>query len=415
MSRGLDREEWERASESPPASRMSSSQGRSSGTSGVEEDRSEFAGEPSSFSIPQLRAKADEAAVDQPTLSEFIDRLEKVGVHVIPSIQSDGRLNGFLYEMNGVRVKSSLLGRAYTPKGLQEKKHISYVRERDAEKLQRALVERVQPSRSGASSYSLAEQSRSVSDRWKVRPIRPREGATESQQALMAEVGRFRTLAGNDLASVLYNGDYDALQRDISQLAGNGLIERQTISVEHRQPALSVIALTRKGKALLQRHRNSGAPGDRETLYAGIVKPREVAHDSALYRMYRAEAAQIERAGGSIRRVVLDYELKKQVFSPLAKEKDLPAMPYARRQQEIAEQAGLKVIEGRIVLPDLRIEYENSHGEISKVDLELATQNYRGAHLRPKAQAGFKIYVEHGNAGAPVFDDHDLMGEIFSF
>ena len=58
-----------------------------------------------------------------------------------------------------------------------------------------------------------------------------------------------------------------------------------------------------------------------QKLYAGFVKPGEVAHDAAIYRMYQAEAARIEKAGGKIRRVILDYELKQKVYSPLAKAK----------------------------------------------------------------------------------------------
>ena len=40
------------------------------------------------------------------------------------------------------------------------------------------------------------------------------------------------------------------------------------------------------------------------------MKSQEVAHDATLYLMYQAQAAQIEKRGGTVRRVVLDYELK---------------------------------------------------------------------------------------------------------
>lgn len=53
--------------------------------------------------------------------------------------------------------------------------------------------------------------------------------------------------------------------------------------------------------------------------------------------MYQSEAAQIEGKGGKVRRVVLDYELKKEVYSRLARERDAGALEYVRRQQEIAE------------------------------------------------------------------------------
>jgi len=39
----------------------------------------------------------------------------------------------------------------------------------------------------------------------------------------------------------------------------------------------------------------------------------------------------------------------------------------------------LQLVRGKIPLPDLRIEYENREGDMARVDLELATEHYRGA------------------------------------
>ena len=55
---------------------------------------------------------------------------------------------------------------------------------------------------------------------------------------------------------------------------------------------------------------------------------------------------------------------------------------------------GLKVVNGKIRLPDLRIEYETAGGESARVDLELATEHYRGDHMSAKERAGFKIYAD---------------------
>ncbi|MDQ2945543.1 MAG: hypothetical protein M3Y27_06305 [Acidobacteriota bacterium] len=67
--------------------------------------------------------------------------------------------------------------------------------------------------------------------------------------------------------------------------------------------------------------------------------------------MYQAEEARIERAGGTVQRVVLDFELKKKVFGELNKEK-APSDPYySARKEEIAAQHGLKVVSGRVVFP----------------------------------------------------------------
>ncbi len=65
------------------------------------------------------------------------------------------------------------------------------------------------------------------------------------------------------------------------------------------------------------------------------------------------------------------------------------------------------------MLPDLRIEWETPDGEERHIDLELATRNYRSAHIRAKAAAGFKVYVD-SNSGplSAVLDDHDLVAEL---
>lgn len=409
MSRGLDRDPWERPDEERDDNRTERSPGRGgSGETNAGEDQ-RAARDPGAFDLASLRARIDAAATDQPTLSEFVNRLESSGVCVVPSVQSNGRLNGFTYELDGVRIKASALGRAYTPKGLQEKKHISYEPLRDGERLRHALDDWSARSPTPTRLERPAEHNRQDNPREPYHPSRQRDHLTTTQRKLMMDVGRFRTVALPDLARTHYAGDYGALERDLSRLGARNLVERKSVALDNRRAVLHVVALTREGKSLLRRQAEST-----QAIYAGIVKPRELAHDAAIYRMYQAEAARVERAGGKVRRVVLDYELKKRVYSPLAKAKDLPSLQYAQRQEQIAKENDLKVVDGHIVLPDLRLEYEDAQGELAKVDLELATRNYRAAHMKAKAQAGFKVYVQRGHAGAPVFDDHDLVGDILS-
>src|SRR5205807_5726723 len=119
-------------------------------------------------------------------------------------------------------------------------------------------------------------------------------------------------------------------------------------------------------------------------------------------------------------RIVLDFELKKRVYSPLAKARGLAPLDYARKQGQVAQDNGLKIVHGKIRLPDLRIEYETAAGDAARVDLELATEHYRGEHMAAKQGAGFKIYADSRSfppggsyGGSPVFDDHAI--EIFSF
>jgi hypothetical protein len=182
--------------------------------------------------------------------------------------------------------------------------------------------------------------------------------------------------------------------------------------------SLHIVALTRSGKRLLERERslNETVSRDSQQVYAGIRKIAEISHDVAIYRMYQAEAERIRALGGRIRRVVLDYELKKKVYSPLAKARRISQEFYRERQQEIARENGLRVVDGKIPLPDLRIEYENPGGTMEKVDLELVTDHYKESQLAEKSRAGFRLYIDGSSQsrGSSAFQEQELTAEILS-
>ena len=236
-----------------------------------------------------------------------------------------------------------------------------------------------------------------------------------SQQELetMHDVGRFRTIAIDDLARHNYRGKTAALQEHLRSLRAQGLVQARTLWNGPKSERLRVVVLTKLGKELL-RLRRQGDPS--QALYAGLVKPAEVRHDAAIYRMFQAEKLKIERSGGRIRRVVLDYELKQKVYSVLAKLRALPPLQYAKRQAEVARQNGLTVVQGKVPLPDLRIEYETPEGEHAQVDLELTTGHYHGPALQAKAQAGFKMYADQGSGSrlSRVLEDRDITVAILS-
>jgi hypothetical protein len=231
----------------------------------------------------------------------------------------------------------------------------------------------------------------------------------------MRDIGSFRTVALDDLARFRYCGQTGEMRDDLESLRAQGLVQQRTVWAKSKNgngEKFSVVVLTKTGKDFLERDRPQGAS---QKFFSGFVKPAEVRHDAAIYRMYQLEAERIRRSAGRVTRIVLDYELKQNVYSPLAKANALPALEYARRQAEIAAQNGLKVVHGKILLPDLRIEYESSSGERAHVDLELATEHYRGSHMRGKAEAGFKFYAPQESVGrlTSAFDP-EYMAEIFS-
>ena len=106
---------------------------------------------------------------------------------------------------------------------------------------------------------------------------------------------------------------------------------------------------------------------------------------------------------------ILDFELKKKL------NRDFATFGTESREQ-IAARHGLRVVNGKIPVPDLRIEYETRDGDLGRVDLELATEHYRPRQLAEKVRAGFSIYASSGEADRlrRVLDQRDLTAEILT-
>jgi hypothetical protein len=370
---------------------------------------------------PQLREAIDRIVQDKPTMPELIQRLNEAGIRAIPSIQKSGRLNGMSYAVNGRIIKGSDLGRTYTAQGLQKSRAVRYDPERDHARLLET-AERATGQLKGAERFR-PDASERLRDR--AGRLREYEALSASQRTALREIGRFRTVSAEDFVRIQYRGERGAWRQDFAVLSSRKLLEQRSVVVamhskKHGKTlrSFTVVALTKSGKNLVRRC-DQEARASHQALYAGIVKPREVAHDAVIYRMYQAEAAGIEANGGRIKRVVLDFELKKRVYSPLAKARTPEPLEYARKQAQVAQENSLKVVQGKIRFPDLRIEYETATGDAARVDLELATEHYRGEHMAAKGQAGFKIYIDSASApggsygsGSPFDPDH--LTEIFS-
>jgi hypothetical protein len=77
------------------------------------------------------------AMQDCTSLSAYIQRLEAVGVEVIPMVQLDGaKVSGLMYRLEDTLMKGSDLGKAYSPAGLA-KKGVTYAQDRDFATLER--------------------------------------------------------------------------------------------------------------------------------------------------------------------------------------------------------------------------------------------------------------------------------------
>ncbi|MHB8391090.1 MAG: hypothetical protein ACYDBH_16165 [Acidobacteriaceae bacterium] len=243
----------------------------------------------------------------------------------------------------------------------------------------------------------------------------------------MLELGRFRVVRTADLADTIYDGKGRKLEEDLRYLRSNGLVATRHINLRRDGKRriierVEVATLTKDGRAWL---RTSGEVPKEQTVYAGFVKPRELEHDSLIYRAYRKEAEKIAEKGGTNLRVKLDFEIKAQVQKAIyAERKADPKRDIAEIKQQVAERLELPFVNGHIQIPDARIEFDrkldnnqdpDQGSRTGHQDIEVLTAAYHAGHLRSKAQAGFRNYAstsDRATLTAKIEDDHDLMQDI---
>lgn len=256
------------------------------------------------------------------------------------------------------------------------------------------------------------------------RPRRTRKGiAVEirglrlrlEEQKLIAEAGRFRVLSIDDAVRAIYDGDKRTLRADLHFLQEKGVLSVDSVAARNdgrwlRSRKIEVIFLTRQGEHLA---RDVSAFPVEQRLYHGMVKPREVEHDSQIYRAYLKEAEKVARAGGTNLRVELDFELKAKVYRAVHQaRKAAPERDLSEIRREAAAQFDLPYIHHKIEIPDARIHYELDQGARAAFsDIEVVTAAYRPGHMRAKVQAGFRMYASASDRSrlAKVEDEHHLL------
>ena len=211
----------------------------------------------------------------------------------------------------------------------------------------------------------------------------------------LATIAAFRVVQVSDVQEILgpERGERSA-QKSLDHLRASGLLER--IPLERRDE--DVVVLTDRGRDLLDANRCERAGEPRQAFYAGLRKPRELAHDIQVYRACRNAEAQIRDQGGRVRRVVLDYELKREYQQFLQERNrgraDSTGIP-DRTPEEIAAWAkdhDLPCEGNRVRFPDARIEFGDRDRQEQHRDIEVVTPHYRGAHAAAVARSGFQSY-----------------------
>ncbi len=241
----------------------------------------------------------------------------------------------------------------------------------------------------------------------------------DEELKLLSAVGRFRVVSTADLSETIYGNRPSRLERDLAFLRQNGLVEVDAVQARRdgrrgQSKRIEVVTLTRAGRDMA---RQVSGVGDDQKLYAGLVKPREVEHDSQIYRAYLKEAERIGRSGGTNLRVRLDFELKAQIQKALyAERKAAPKRDLNEIKQQVAERFDLPFVDNGIQIPDARIEYDQDQGSrTGHQDIEVLTAAYRPGHVRGKAQAGFHLYAsasDRATLTAKIENDHHLLDQI---
>jgi hypothetical protein len=228
----------------------------------------------------------------------------------------------------------------------------------------------------------------------------------------MIDIGRFRTIDVQDLARFVYRGDEAQMRQDIENLRGQGLIEEKTVFRAHKS-ARKMVTLTQQGHQIA---RKASGLSERQRIYHGFVKPKELDHDADLYKVYQKAVEQIHEKGGKPLQVRLDFELKESINRGKEAAGRLSDEERAILVRAVAEENGLTIKGTTIHLPDIQVEYETREGKVERENLELLSQNYREDGIRGKAAAGFKIYARSGetNRIRRALQDTGLVREVLS-
>src|ERR1700676_2181625 len=119
--------------------------------------------------------------------------------------------------------------------------------DRDVETIDRNLAERsavdrdASPRELGTRQASSRQRS-SVVGRDHAYQLSPRELET------MGDIGRFRTVATEDLASQRYPGRATDMPRDLRSLIDQGLVQRRSVWTRAGRAKLTVVVLSTRGK-----------------------------------------------------------------------------------------------------------------------------------------------------------------------
>lgn len=220
---------------------------------------------------------------------------------------------------------------------------------------------------------------------------------------MLATIGAFRVVAEADLEDVR---DTSLAPRGdaLEHLADEGLIRFVDTDADHR-----AAVLTGRGHDVLEAHRRDRGEDPEQAFHAGVGRARELQHDAQLFHAYLEVERRLRDEGAAIERIVLERDLRREYQEFLQEHNrdrpDSDGRPDrdAREIEQWAREHELPYFDGRVHLPDVRIEYELDSRDRHE-DVEVLTPHYRGAHGASRARAGFTCFggASTGRGGSRI-------------
>ena len=222
----------------------------------------------------------------------------------------------------------------------------------------------------------------------------------ERCRGALADIGIYGAVSYRDLAEAHFGGHPYTTRRAVNAWVRDGLAQETRATGPNGNP-FKVFTLTRKGVAEARKLAAERGMDPGQEIRFARTRPAEAAHDTAIYRACGRERRRLLEQGATIRRVRLDGELKSTVAhrSESARVRDGRPTADAERHRA-AQELGLPIDErGHVLYPDAQIEYVDAEGRSGRVNIEVASGNYRQGSIRAKANAGFRMHA-NGPAAA---------------
>ena len=236
---------------------------------------------------------------------------------------------------------------------------------------------------------------------------REREGRPfqERLNATVVDVAVHRVVAYTDLVDSQFGGHPYSARRGIDRLTRAGLLQERTVAGP-KGGSYKVLVATRGGARVAEKLAEKHGFGPSQKAWSGIGREKDVTHDVAIYRAVIEARQQLAGQGATVRRVRLDAELRSEVASRSEAARVKGGKVAADEERWVAARELQLPIQdnGSVACPDAQIEWERSGDEgegpsSGRVNVEVASEHYRGGHLQAKAAAGFAVFAANGKAG----------------